>query len=98
MSSPSDLFRLCGSEVAGKYRVDEVIGENTQAVVYRAWRHATGAFVALRVFKVLGEFSVEQREILLQNLIAAAVAASEIGGESDVVCAAQEIGPLTLPD
>jgi formylglycine-generating enzyme required for sulfatase activity len=98
MSSPSDLFRLCGSEVAGKYRVDEVIGENAQAVVYRALRHATGAIVALRVFKVLGEFSVDQRELFLQNLISAAVAASDLSGETEVVCAALEIGPLTLPD
>src|SRR5262245_46642837 len=97
MPAPRDLFHLVGATALGRYRVEEVLGENAYAVVYRGARLDGGAAVALKVFKVLGEFSSAERQAALDMLTLGSRAVTELGRKNDLICGALEVGRLTLP-
>ncbi|MEO7096482.1 MAG: protein kinase, partial [Polyangiales bacterium] len=57
-----DPFQLIGTTIAGKYRVDRVLGEGGCGIVYLGQHLVVGVAVAIKCLKPLGgDRELEQR-------------------------------------
>jgi serine/threonine protein kinase len=93
-----DLFRLVSTVVAEKYAVQAVVGESGYAVLYRADHIASKKTVALRVFKVLGEYDSDARQRLLYAFMQQEAALRSLAPRGSVIRAPCDIGPLPTRD
>lgn len=96
MAGPRDLFHLVGATALGRYHIEEVVGENAYAVVYRGSRLDVGVSVAIKVFKVLGDFSAEERGAVLDMLALGNADVAKVARQTEVICPAYDVGKLTL--
>lgn len=62
-----DVFRLVGTVVDGRYRVDEVVGEGGFGVVYRGWHERLHSAIAIKCLKLPPDFTQEERKLFLAN-------------------------------
>src|SRR5262245_45562483 len=63
MTAPRDLFRLVGTVVEGKYRVDRVLGEGGFGVVYAGTHLYLGQPIAIKCMKPLGETRAQEERM-----------------------------------
>ncbi|HKQ68555.1 MAG TPA: serine/threonine-protein kinase [Polyangiaceae bacterium] len=61
MSLPVDPFRLVGTIVDGRYRVDAIAGQGGYGVVYRAFHVSFESAIALKVLKLPAHLSFDRR-------------------------------------
>ncbi|MSP24220.1 MAG: serine/threonine protein kinase [Myxococcales bacterium] len=63
----ADLFGILGTNIAGAFRVQEVIAEGGFGVVYRAEHVAFRAPVALKCLKIPASIAAEARDAFIEN-------------------------------
>jgi len=63
----SDPFDLVDTTIAGKYRVDELIGEGGFGLVYRGFHLGFEEPVAIKCLKVPTHFTTEARDLFLER-------------------------------
>jgi eukaryotic-like serine/threonine-protein kinase len=93
----SDTLGLVGTTVADKYDVLETVGEGATAVVYRAMHRIWKRPVALKIFKALGDVSVEKRDELLAKLVQEGQVLAELSERSAAIVQARDVGTFTTP-
>ncbi len=62
-----DVFRLVGTVIDGRYRIDSVIGEGGFGVVYRGHHQAFDQAIAVKCLKIPSHFSDQGRETFLKK-------------------------------
>ena len=60
-----DSFKLVGSAIEDRYRIDAVIGEGGFGVVYRGYHLRLEVAIAVKCLKIPGHFTSEARELFL---------------------------------
>ncbi len=89
-----DSLGIVGTTVGGKYTIEEVVGEGSFSLVYRALHLVWQLPVAIKCFKVLGEVSTELRDQLLRDFIREGALLSELSGRSATIVQARDAGLL----
>ena len=64
-----DPLGLVGKKIDDKYEIERIVGEGGFAIVYRAQHLIFKRPVAIKAFRALSDFGVEQRERLLNDFI-----------------------------
>lgn len=67
-----DPFRLVGTTLDRRFRIDDEVAEGGYGVVYRAYQITLDRPVALKVLKVPGDLSAEERSQFQRNFAAEA--------------------------
>jgi len=93
-----DSLGIVGTTVGGKYSIEEVVGEGSFSLVYRALHLVWRLPVAIKCFKVFGEVSQELRDRLLQDFIREGALLSELSGRSATIVQARDAGALETSD
>jgi len=63
----ADVFRLVGSVLDNRYRIDSVVGEGGFGVVYRGFHLAFGQPIAIKCLKVDARFQGDARALFLRK-------------------------------
>jgi len=92
-----DPSSLVGTLVAGRYLLEEVVGEGGFSVVFRAkhveWRRT----IALKVLRPLPGLDAERRAELLASFQREAVVLAELSERSSAIVQARDVGTHRLP-
>jgi formylglycine-generating enzyme required for sulfatase activity/serine/threonine protein kinase len=91
-----DTLRLVGRTIADKYAVESVVGEGGFAIVYRATHLIWKRPVALKVFKVLGDFSEADRKKLLDEFVQEGSLLADLSARTAAIVQARDIGMLDV--
>jgi formylglycine-generating enzyme required for sulfatase activity/serine/threonine protein kinase len=92
---PQDSLNLVGKTIAEKYAIESVVGEGGFAVVYRATHLLWQRPVAIKVFKVLSDVTVAEREKLRDDFLQEGKLLAELSERSAAICQARDVGMLT---
>jgi formylglycine-generating enzyme required for sulfatase activity/serine/threonine protein kinase len=92
-----DTLKLVGRTIADKYAVESVVGEGGFATVYRAMHVIWKRPVALKVFKVLGDFSEADRQRLLDEFVQEGALLADLSARTAAIVQARDIGMLETP-
>ena len=93
----NDTLQLIGRTIADKYAVEAVVGEGGFATVYRAMHTIWKRPVALKVFKILGDFSEKDRQRLLDEFIQEGTLLADLSARTAAIVQARDIGMLQTP-
>ena len=93
----NDALQLIGRTIADKYAVESVVGEGGFATVYRATHLIWKRPVALKVFKILGDFSEKDRQRLLDEFIQEGALLADLSARTAAIVQARDIGMLETP-
>ncbi len=92
-----DPLGLVGKKIDDKYVIEGVVGEGGFAVVYRAQHLIFKRLVAIKAFRALSDFGVEQRERLLNDFIQEGALLADLSERSAAIVQARDVGTLTTP-
>ncbi len=92
-----DTLGILGTTVAEKYDVVAIVGEGGSAVVYRAMHRIWKRPVALKIFKSLGDVSMDKRDELLAKLVQEGQVLAELSERSAAIVQARDVGTFTTP-
>jgi eukaryotic-like serine/threonine-protein kinase len=90
----ADPFHLVGTTVAGRYAVEEVIGEGGFSVVYRAMHLVWKRAVAIKAFKGNTSLQPHDRERLLEGFFQEGALLAELSEHTTAVCQARDTSTL----
>jgi eukaryotic-like serine/threonine-protein kinase len=93
-----DTLKLIGRTIADKYAVESVVGQGGFATVYRATHLVWKRPVALKVFKMLSEFSPKDRQRLLDEFVQEGALLADLSARSAAIVQARDIGMLDAPN
>ena len=93
-----DPLGLVGKKIDDKYIVESLVGEGGFAVVYRAQHLIFKRPVAIKAFRALSDFGVEQRERLLNDFIQEGALLADLSERSAAIVQARDVGTLTTPN
>ena len=93
-----DPLGLVGKKIDDKYVIESLVGEGGFAIVYRAQHLIFKRPVALKVFRALSDFGVEQRERLLNDFIQEGSLLNDLSERSSAFVQARDVGTMTLPN
>ncbi len=93
--SRRDPFGLCGTVVADKLRVQEVVGEGGFGVVYRAHHEGFDEPVALKCLKLPAHLSSEEQDALVERLRDEGKLLLKLSRRTTGIVQALDIGALT---
>ncbi len=94
----TDPFGILGSLLEGRYRVERVAGEGGFGVVYKAFHVRFEAPVAIKVLKLPGGASAEQRAAFLEAFRAEGKLLFELSSLHESIVQATETGAVVAPD
>jgi len=92
-----DPLGLVGKKIDDKYTIERIVGEGGFAIVYQAQHLIFKRPVAIKAFRALSDFGVEQRERLLNDFIQEGSLLSELSERSAAIVQARDVGTLTTP-
>jgi formylglycine-generating enzyme required for sulfatase activity len=92
-----DPLGLVGKRIDDKYQVESLVGEGGFAVVYRAQHLIFKRPVAIKAFRAMSDFAVEQRERLLNDFIQEGALLADLSERSAAIIQARDVGTLTTP-
>jgi eukaryotic-like serine/threonine-protein kinase len=92
----ADTVKLLGQTIAGKYAIESIVGEGGFAVVYRATHLIWKRPVAIKIFKVLGDFSESDRQKLFEQFVQEASLLADLSARTAAIVQARDIGMLDL--
>jgi len=92
-----DPLGLVGQRIDEKYQIESVVGEGGFAVVYRAQHLIFKRPVAIKAFRAMSDFGVEQRERLLNDFIQEGALLADLSERSAAIIQARDVGTLTTP-
>jgi formylglycine-generating enzyme required for sulfatase activity len=92
-----DPLGLVGKKIDDKYEVERIVGEGGFAIVYRAQHLIFKRPVAIKAFRALSDFGVEQRERLLNDFIQEGALLADLSERSAAIIQARDVGTLTTP-
>ena len=95
--TPSDPYRLCGTSVDGKYRVESVVGTGGFGVVYRGVHGAFGEPIALKVLRLPPGLDDAGRASLLRTLQEEGAILHRLSKRSSAIVQALDVGAMTTP-
>ena len=98
MHTVIDPLSICGTTVAGKYRILSVAGEGGFSTVYKAEHLIWEQPVAIKFFHILEGTDDATREALLDDFIQEGKVMSELSSRSSAVVQARDIGKLARSD
>ncbi|HXN33582.1 MAG TPA: serine/threonine-protein kinase [Polyangiaceae bacterium] len=97
MAKSSDPFGLVNSTIAGRYAVEQVVGEGGFSVVYRArhtlWKHP----VAIKAFRGFEALDSEARDGLLRAFVQEGAILAELSERTTAVVQARDTATLVTP-
>jgi formylglycine-generating enzyme required for sulfatase activity len=93
-----DPLGLVGKKIDDKYIIESLVGEGGFAVVYRAQHLIFKRPVAIKAFRALSDFGVEQRERLLNDFIQEGSLLTDLSQRSAAIVQARDVGTLTTPN
>jgi serine/threonine protein kinase len=97
MAKSSDPFGLVNSIIAGRYAVEELIGEGGFSVVYRArhtlWNHP----VAIKAFRGFETLDSEARDGLLRAFVQEGAILAELSERTTAIVQARDTATLVTP-
>jgi eukaryotic-like serine/threonine-protein kinase len=93
-----DTLKLIGRIIADKYAVESLVGQGGFATVYRATHLLWKRPVALKVFKVLSEFSPRDRQRLLDEFIQEGALLADLSERTTAIVQARDTGMLDAPN
>lgn len=93
-----DSLGLSGTVIAGKYRVEQVVGEGGFCVVYRAQHLIWKQPVAMKCFKALQNAPEDQRQGLLDGFVQEGKLMADLSSRSASIVQARDVGTFTTPD
>jgi formylglycine-generating enzyme required for sulfatase activity/tRNA A-37 threonylcarbamoyl transferase component Bud32 len=92
-----DPLGLVGKRIDDKYQIERLVGEGGFAVVYRAQHLIFKRPVAIKAFRAMSDFAVEQRERLLNEFIQEGALLADLSERSAAIIQARDVGTLTTP-
>jgi len=92
-----DPLGLVGKKIDDKYEIERIVGEGGFAIVYRAQHLIFKRPVAIKAFRALSDFGVEQRERLLNDFIQEGALLADLSERSAAIIQARDVGTLTTP-
>jgi formylglycine-generating enzyme required for sulfatase activity len=92
-----DTLKLVGQTIAGKYAVETLVGEGGFATVYKATHVIWKRPVALKVFKMLAEFSEKDRQRLLDEFVQEGALLADLSARTAAIVQARDISMLEMP-
>jgi serine/threonine protein kinase len=95
MASQIDPFEILGKRIDGKYDVKHVVDETSFSVVYRAEHVAWKRDVAIKAFKLAGDFTEEARSGLLASFIREGALLAELSERCTAICQARDMASFT---
>jgi serine/threonine protein kinase len=90
-----DPFEIVGRRIDGKYEVVEVVDQTSFSVVYRAAHVVWKRDVAIKAFKVAGDFTEEARSGLLASFIREGALLAELSERCTAICQARDMASFT---
>ncbi len=90
-----DPLGLVGRKIDDKYQIESLVGEGGFAVVYRAQHLIFKRPVAIKAFRAMSDFGVEQRERLLNDFIQEGALLADLSERSAAIVQARDVGTLT---
>jgi serine/threonine protein kinase len=95
MAVQADPFEIVGRRIEGKYEVVEVVDQTSFSVVYRATHVVWKRDVAIKAFKVAGDFTEEARSGLLASFIREGALLAELSERCTAICQARDMASFT---
>jgi len=92
-----DPLSIVGSTIAGKYRIERLVGEGGFAVVYRAQHTIWNQPVAIKFFNGLSSAPVDQREEFKDQFIQEGALLTELSSQTASIVQARDVGEYTSP-
>ncbi|MBI4701822.1 MAG: serine/threonine protein kinase [Deltaproteobacteria bacterium] len=92
-----DVFGLTGETVAGKYRVDALVGEGGFGVVYRGFHLDLEVAVALKCLKVPAHFTADARRLFLGQFRTEGKLLAKLGTAHLSIVRVYDIGEIERP-
>ncbi len=92
-----DPLGLVGKKIDDKYEIERIVGEGGFAIVYRAQNLIFTRPVAIKAFRALSDFGIEQRERLLNDFIQEGALLADLSERSAAIIQARDVGTLTTP-
>src|SRR3954468_10646308 len=92
-----DPLTIVGSTIAGKYRIERLVGEGGFAVVYRAQHTIWNQPVAIKFFNGLSSAPVDQREEFKDQFIQEGALLTELSSQTASIVQARDVGEYTSP-
>jgi serine/threonine protein kinase len=89
-----DPFDLVGTTLAGKYRVETLVEQTDQSVVYRALHKVWQRPVAIKAFKA-STADDNARRRLLQSFVREGALLAELSERSTAICQARDVASVT---
>lgn len=91
----TDIYRLVGSVIADKYRIDEVVDRGGFSVVYRGYHLALRQPIALKCFVNLAAGNDEGRDELLDRFAREGALLTALSSRTAAIVQARDLGTLT---
>jgi serine/threonine protein kinase len=90
-----DPFEIVGQTIDAKYAVTQVVDQTSFSVVYRASHVVWKRDVAIKAFKISGDFTEDARHSLLTGFIREGALLAELSERSSAICQARDVASFT---